>query len=187
MVIPLIFIAGTGAIELFSYLNERKSIFRYGLKLLFVFVYLALFIRLLDLYFIHDKFYNSANRLFGYKEMINFVNSQIVDKNEVVISNKYGQPYIYFLFYSKYDPKSYQKVANLTKNPYGDVGEVERIGKIEFRRVNWPSDRFTRNSLFVGDEFELPVIDIVGQENIYFLKEIKYYNGNTAFRIVETR
>jgi len=97
------------------------------------------------------------------------------------------QPYIYFLFYSKYDPKSYQKVANLTKNPYGDVGEVERIGKIEFRRVNWPSDRFTRNSLFVGDEFELPVIDIVGQENIYFLKEIKYFNGHTAFRVVETK
>lgn len=187
MVIPLVFIAGTGVIELFSYLNKRKSILKYGLKLLLAFVYLALFIRLLDLYFVHDKFYNSANRLFGYKEMIGFVNSQIVNKNKVVISNKYGQPYIYFLFYSKYDPKSYQKVSNLTKNPYGDVGEVERIGKIEFRKVNWPTDRFMKNSLFVGDEFELPIIDIVGQENIYFLKEIKYYNRNTAFRIVETK
>jgi len=187
MVIPLVFIAGTGVMVLFSFLNRTKVVFRYGLKLLLIFVYLALFIRLWDLYFAHDKFYNSADRLFGYKEMYDFINPRISDKDKVVITNKYGQPYIYYLFYSKYDPKSYQKIANLTNNPYGDVGEVERIGKIEFREINWPGDRFTKNSLFVGDEFELPITDIVGQENIYFLKEIKYFNGHTAFRIVETK
>lgn len=187
MVIPLIFITGTGVVELFSCLNERRKFFRLGFKFLFIFIYFVLFIRLLDLYFVHDKFYNSANRLFGYKEMINFINTQTGSKDKIVISNIYGQPYIYFLFYSKFDPQTYQKSAKLTENPYGDVGDIERIGRVEFRRIYWPTDRFTKNSLFVGNEFELPMVDIVGQENIYLLKEIKYFNNTVAFRIVETK
>lgn len=186
MVIPLVIITAFGISSCLDLVRKsRRTLFLTGA--IIIFLYGISFVRLLDLYFIHDPKANSKDRLFGYKEMVNYLKPLINQKNKVIITTSYGQPYIFYLFYSKYDPKIYQMQAKLKESPVGDVGEVEKIGKIEFRKIYWPDVRGTGNSLFVGDEFDLPLHDVVGQENISLLKEIKFLNGNIAFRIVETR
>lgn len=184
MVIPLVFIISLGVVYFLSFSKKQNPFIHYSL---FIILYSLFFIRFLDLYFIHNKKITSESRLYGYKEMIDFVKDLVGEKEKVVITTKYGQPYIFWLFYTKYGPKNYQKQAFLKESPYGDVGEVEKIDNLEFRKINWPADRGIKNALFVGDEFELPIQDIVGQENIHFLKEIKFLNGKVAFRIVETK
>jgi len=186
MVIPLIFIIATGILDFAAFLQRQKRIVQYSLFAILFLSYSFFFIRFLDLYFVHDPIFASKDHLYGYKEMVNFVKPLAEAKNKVVITTSYGQPYIFWLFYTKYNPEKYQKAAFLKENPYGDVGEVERLDNIEFRKIYWPADRGIKNSLFVGDEFDLPLQDIVGQPGITFLKEIKFLNGNTAFRIVET-
>ena len=187
MVTPLIYMIALGVCFLLSLLDYRRSFLRYFTYCLLTTVYCLLLIRFLDLYFVHNPIFTAKDRLYGYREVVDSIKPMIESESNVIITTKYGQPYIFYLFYSKFDPAKYQKMAFLEENPYGDVGEVEKMGKIEFRKIYWPDDRAFKNSLFVGDEFDLPLQDIVGQENIAFLKEINYPNGRTAFRIVETR
>lgn len=187
MVIPLIFIVAMGIEGFFGYFRRHAPASLYFLSAVLLLIYSFLFIRFLDLYFVHDSLFSSESHLYGYKEMVSVLAPKVNSKNKVVVTAKYGQPYIFYLFYTQYNPEKYQEIALLKENPYGDVGEVEKIGNVEFRKIYWPDDRRAANSLFVGDEFELPLADIVGQERIDYLKEIKFFNGKTAFRIVETK
>lgn len=186
MIIPLTIIIAVGLKRLFEEV-KKFGIIRHICYGAIAAVYLLLFVRFLDLYFVHDAKYSSQQRLYGYKEAVFYVNKYSVKKNKIIFSNKYGQPYIFYLFYTKYPPGDYQKQAKLKENPYGDVGEVEKLDNIEFKKIYFPSDRSNHNSLFVGDEFDLQTHDIVGQEGIVFVKEIKFPDNKTAFRIVETQ
>ncbi|MBU2577632.1 glycosyltransferase family 39 protein [Patescibacteria group bacterium] len=186
MVIPLTFLAALGVDHFLTFASKSKY-FKLPAYLLLVTCYLLLFFRFLDLYFIHDPKISSDNRLYGYKQAVQYINPLIGQKDKVVFTDIYGQPYIFYLFYSKYDPAKYQKQAFLVENPYGDVGKVERIDNIEFRNIYWPKDRSFNNSLFIGNEFDLPITDVVGQNNITLLKEIEFLDDKTAFRIVETK
>ena len=73
----------------------------------------------------------------------------------------------------------------MIENLYGDVGQVGKIDKIEFREFYWPSARGLKKTLFIGNEYELPLKDIDPDE-ARILEEIKFLNGEVAFRIVET-
>ncbi len=187
MVIPLTFISATGLFWLISFLSARKKIIRLPSYLILLSVYGFLFVRLLDNYFVHDPKVTAENRLFGYREMVAEIAPLVETKNKVVITTKYGQPYIFYLFYTGYNPSKYQKSAQLKENPQGDVGAIEKIDNIEFREVYWPADRGILNSVFVDDEFGLPLNDLIGQDWLTIKKEIKYPNGKIAFRIVETK
>lgn len=187
MVIPLVYITAVGVNQLFKIVKKRRLLIRLLAYCLLLTAYGFLVIRMLDLYFVHDPIFTSKDRLFGYRWVMDNLKQKIDGKNKVIITNKYGQPYIFYLFYSKYDPNKYQKIASLKENPFGDVGEVERIDNIEFKKIYFPDDRAYENSLFIGDEFDLPLKDIVDQKDITLVNEIKFLNGKTAFRIVETK
>lgn len=138
-----------------------------------------------DFYFIHLPKEYSADWLYGYKQVM----QQGLDfskYNKVIFSDKYGQPYIYYLFYSKYPPAKYQAQASLDQSST-DVGTVRKIDNIEFRPIYWPGDRGMTNTLFIGDQFSLPEGDIISEKKAKKLSEIYYLNGSNAFKIVETR
>lgn len=137
-----------------------------------------------DFYFTHLPKEYSADWLYGYKQVMQ-QNMDFSKYDKVIFSDKYGQPYIYYLFYSKYPPAKYQAQANLDQNST-DVGTVRKIDNIEFRPIYWPGDRGIENSLFIGDRFSLPEQDIVSEKKAGKLSEIYYLNGTNAFKIVET-
>lgn len=187
MVIPLVFFIATGILELAALIKQKFPRLISPFYLLLTICYLLLFFRLVDLYFIHDPLFASDNYLYGYKEVMSYV-AAAKNKDKIVITPKYGQPYIFYLFYTGYDPAKYQRVARLKENPFGDVGEVEKLDNIEFRKIYWPADRGIVNSLFIGDEFQLPLKDVVGEENKFVhLKDINFFDSKVAFRVVETK
>lgn len=188
MIIPLCFLTASGIFSLFKWADKRDDFLKWGTDIAVVGLYLIFFARMVDLYFLHDPKFNSEGYLYGYKEAMEYVKKVELSKNKVVISPKFGQPYIFYLFYTKYDPKEYQKIAKLIENPSGDVGEVRTLGKIEFRKIFWPDDRSVPNTVFVGDDFDLPTKDIVGYEDKFIqIKDINLLNNKIAFRIVETK
>ncbi len=187
MVIPLIYITAVGVTSVFVFFEKRKVVIKKIFYFLFFIFYFFMFVRMFDLYFIHDPKITSENRLYGYKQAVSYIGPLVSQKNKVIFSDVYGQPYIFYLFFSKYDPRKYQEQSLLTENPFGDVGKIEKLDNIEFRKIYWPDDRAYSNSLFVGDEFDLPITDVVGQKEITLLENIKFLNGKTAFRIVETK
>ena len=188
LVIPLVFIIATGLESSLVFFSAKNNYLQIAFYFFLTVSYLFLFLRFVDYYMIHDPFYNAQDRLYGYKEAMAYLQSHSQGKDKIIVTTKYGQPYIFYLFYTRYDPARYQKQAHLVENTNGDVGYVERIDNLEFREIYWPADRGIKKALFVGDEFSLPINDLLGYEDRFVIThEIKYPNGNLAFRIVETK
>lgn len=127
--IPLCYFAALGLVYFIKWLQKfgKLKIFIY---ILVTVSYLFSFIYYLDLYFVHMVKKSPQAWLYGYQEAFNYVikNGQ---NHDIYFTPFYGQPYIYYLFYTKYPPQKYQSQANLISNSV-DTGSVLKIDNITF-------------------------------------------------------
>ncbi|MFA5894348.1 MAG: phospholipid carrier-dependent glycosyltransferase [Candidatus Shapirobacteria bacterium] len=122
--IPLMYFAAKGIIFTF---NKIKSIL---IPITIFSAYLVSFIYYQDLYYHHMTKVSPAHLLYGYQEAAKYVIDHGKDK-QVTFTDFYGQPYIYYLFYSKYPPRDYQAQASLTVDGK-DTGKISKIDNIKF-------------------------------------------------------
>lgn len=177
---PFAFFSGVGLYWIFS---KRGWLIKVLISLLII----ANFLVYLDRYFVHAPKEYSQGWLFGYKQVVEFLKTQdLKSYDQVVFDDHYGQPYIYYLFYSHYPPAKFHSQAILDQ-PSVDVGTIRKIDNIKFRPIYWPKDRGTKNSLFVGTKESLPAKHILPFSEFKLLKEIKFLDGQTAFRLVQTQ
>lgn len=185
MVVPLSILIGIGIAATIDKISQRR-------KASFVFYFLLILaygtnlIYFLDQYFIHAPIHNSSTSQDGYREVINATLPLRKDDTKVIFTQSYGQPYIYWLFYSKYDPSKYQKQNHMVDDSFGDVGKVASLDQIEFREIYWPKDRELKKTLYVGNEFDLPYKDITETPGVKIVKEVLFKDGKLAFRVVVT-
>lgn len=148
------------------YQSIKKNVFKFPfLVLSFALCALSL-VYYLHMYFIHGPLETSQDWLYGYKELVEFVGREGNNYQKVIITTNYDQPYIYFLFYQK-----------PLKVLFNDGEFYKGFGNLEFRPINWKEDEKLRNVLLAGTQEEIP-------ENKRVLKEIKFLDGDIAFRIV---
>lgn len=189
LTLPFVVLEGAGLYFLISLLNKRKILFYLGLGVI-IFVIFANVTIYLDRLFIHAPKEYSQFWLYGYKQVLSMARSQdrrSWDKyNKVVMTDKYGQPYIYYLFYTKYNPAKFQAQANLYQKSV-DVGSVKRIDNIEFRSIYWPEERGDRNSLFIGTIEELPDQDTFPFKEFNVVGDVSFLDGLKGFRVVEIK
>jgi len=123
MVIPLSILVALGLSEV---KNEILIIFIF-------FSYLVSGIYYLDSYYIHaPRRYSFAwNR--GFSEIIPFIESQKNNYQNIYLTDKYDQPYILYLFYSKYDPVKIQSQIKLTPPDKFGFSTVAKIDNITFK------------------------------------------------------
>jgi len=187
MAVPLIIILAFGLFEFSRWLNghvARWLVF----PILFTF-YFLLFTYFLDTYFVHVPKHQSELWEYGYKQIVETVFPIQGNYKTVKVQQSFAQPYIYFLFYQKYDPAKYQLQAKLTDSGNkGDVGNVLRLDNIEFAPIDWSVNRGEHGTLFVADPIRIPIEDAKDEKQFRLIKEIKYLNGrDVAFRIIEIR
>jgi len=121
--------------------------------LLIISAYLISFVYYSDLYYNHMIKKSPTEFLYGYKQAAQYVTQNQSKFDQIYFSNFYGQPYIYYLFYSKYPPARYQSQANL--NLTGpDIGRVEKIDNILFKAAQYDSVKDNNRilSVFAHDE-----------------------------------
>lgn len=137
------------------------------------------------LYFLHQYFYNAKThkpwyRNNGFSEMMSIVNKNYDKYDAIVISKFQGGIYPLVLFYSKYNPETYQKEGSLKSSDY------KGFGKFIFVPQDCPSQSknkkmpIFKNTLYI-DKGDCPWGGIL--ENIkidYVYRE----DGTKAFRIV---
>lgn len=181
MVIPFMFIVGFGLNWL---IGVKKWIF-----LPFIFVtYLVGFIYFVDAYFVHLATHNSQLWEYGYKQVVETVTPIQDNFDHIYVQQSYAQPYIFFLFYGKYDPKKYQAESYLSESSSGDVGQVSKLGNISFVPVDWSLIRGEKGTIVIGDTFRIPVVDSKEGPEFHIVKEIPYLNNKElAFRIIEIK
>ncbi|MEK7129536.1 MAG: glycosyltransferase family 39 protein [Patescibacteria group bacterium] len=68
-------------------------------------------------------------------------------------SNNLYQSYMFFLFYSRYDPELYQKEGGTYS---GGFAETHKIGKFEFRPISWEKEQKNGKTLYVGNVTDFP-------------------------------
>lgn len=183
LTIPLIILEGFGFYFLIKKLSaflHSKTFITAAAFLVIVFLNLALWA---DFYFIHLPKEYATDWMYGYKEAVT-QNYDFSKYDKVVMTSEYGQPYIYYLFYTKYPPEKFQSQAVLEKDTI-DVGTVKKIDNIEFRKVNWPSDRGLQNTLIIGTGEEIPEGDIVTEKKSKKLFDLPLTDGTSAIKVVE--
>jgi hypothetical protein len=189
MTIPLILIMSMGLMKIIGQIGRiKKAVLLTVCCLLFAGMYFVNYCYFLDAYFVHLSKHASQLWEYGYKQIVETVTPIQHNYKTVKVQQSYAQPYIYFLFYQKYDPARYQKQAKLTENSSGDVGQVEHLDNIYFSPIDWSVNRGEHGTLFVADTIRIPPEDSKDTTQFKLIKEIKYLNGaDTAFRIIEVK
>jgi 4-amino-4-deoxy-L-arabinose transferase-like glycosyltransferase len=136
MSIPLAFFSGLGAYWIFS--NKKFLI----PKILLAFIIFYSFLTYLHLLFIHYPRKFAADWQDGYKEMVAQVERFQDNYDKVYITNINSLPYIYLLFYQKYDPEKFifQKGTKDSFDKYffiPDDVDIYNKGKILYIAPPW--------------------------------------------------
>lgn len=181
----LISIEALGFIQLLSLLDKSKiPTTKTAFSLFTSFVIttsLGLFFLNYTSYF---RTFNSRFSSYGYEELMNYVQSEKNNYDRIYISRHLNDTkhYVYYLFYTKFDPALYQSKENITvsQNTDGWVN-VERINNIYFvdslPAIKPNSDLAKENLLFISapDDFS---------KKIKGIKTIRDLKNDVLFKAV---
>ena len=190
MVAPLSITLALGADVLFSLSKKLRYYLGYLVVFIFGCLYLFNFFIYLDAYYIHGPVEYARYLMYGYKDVVREVIPIRKNYEKILFSQSYDQPYIYFLFYGVdssdeiYQPQKFVENRSFLPNGYGDVGLVEDFANIEFRSINWPTDKNNDGWLIVGRESDFPLEEIDVSPD-YKVKRFYYPDGSVSFIMVE--
>ena len=169
-------IEGFGGVFLISQLKKIK----WGkfLILFYIFWIITTFYIFWHDYFTHFPVTYSGVFQYGYKQAV--IDAKKIDNNYdlVLFSDHYGRAYVYYLFYSKYNPSDYWKNKVETEDIFGFY-TVKSIGKYVFFRDSdniLPLENKYKKILFVAPPKEMPA-------GVKIIKKIDFINGDTAFEL----
>lgn len=179
-IIPLFqFFTAYGMIYFLSYIQnavKNKKI------IALVFVSMVLVITANFIFFMHNYFFHYAREFsgewqYGYKEVVRFTESVKGNYQNIFFTEKMGRPYIYVLFYGKYDPKVFRENAIIEREALGFVA-VKKFDKYTFTKDPGKYANEKGKNLFVDVPLNIPSDAIVKER-------IKLLNGQDAFVIYE--
>ncbi|MBI3576799.1 glycosyltransferase family 39 protein [Candidatus Gottesmanbacteria bacterium] len=98
------------------------------------------------------------------------------DYDHVIVSNQKNlyQSYMFYLFYSRFDPRMYQQLGGTVSGGYA---ETHTIGKFFFRPIDWTKDSKAERTLLVGNPSEF-------SQRARTLAEFANLDGHVGVRMV---
>ncbi len=137
-----------------------------------VLLYVLSFNLYLHDYHLHYPKDYASSWQYGYKEMVDYVSTVEKKYDYVNVTETYGRPYIYFLFYKKYSPTNYVLTRKVERDWYG-FWYVHGFAKYSFGDKEGPG-----KWLLVRGPKGTP-------GNAKLLKTIHNPNGEVVFEISE--
>lgn len=174
MVIPLTIVSATGFVGVIDLIHK----FKYK-KIVFGFMFLVIswqFARYMHMYYVHMAKEYPYSSQYGVKELINYISEHDGKYQKVLVTDRYDQPYILFLFYTKYDPRTFQNDHQLTQRDQFGFSTVNHFDKYYFASIRFDEARTENpNSLIVGTNEEIPkeaniVKDIYGSNKFLYFR-----------------
>lgn len=139
-------VSGFGAYHIFRYF------FRTKLKIIFTIILSAAFLinvaYFIDLYYWHFNYQRVRFLNYGYKEAVLLTNRHQADK--IYMRGPENFPFIYFLFYNKYDPNKFRsEVKYYTPTSEGfrfvkSFGRYNFVDRIDYSNTN-------KNTIYIDD------------------------------------
>lgn len=185
MFIPILIVVSLGIESLWENIQKFKSYIK-PILIISIFLYLLNYIYFLDQYFIHGPKKNDAWQ-YGYKQIVDKITPIQQTGQKIIVQQSLEHPYIFFLFYQKYDPLEYQQIVKsvFVPNREGkDMGLVSKTNNIQFEDIDWSKDKPLPQTVYV-----MPVYKLDQQSKFYtsyrIVDEVKDLNGFTLFKIVK--
>lgn len=142
-----VLIASYGAYQMFV-LFRKKTIVNYAIKVILISLFLLNVVFFLDIYFVHFNVQRARFWHYGYREAV-----KLTDKYpsyNVVMRGPENFPYIYFLFYEKYNPYQFrQEVIYYPPTSEGfyyvkSFGRYQFLDKIDYSHLS-------KNTIYIDD------------------------------------
>lgn len=174
MVMPLVIISAVGFVSIWKWLNNNLKIVNW---LLIIFMTWQ-FLRYEHMFWTHMSKEYPYSSQYGVKELVEYIKLNNNDNKTVVVTDRYDQPYVLFLFYLGYDPAKFQKDHQLTPRDGYGFSTVRSFANYRFYSIKFQEMKSEYpNSLIVGTPEEIP-----DEANI--IKKIYGTNGYNYFDIV---
>ena len=148
------------AIGVTTFLYWMKSL---AIKKYFKFsiIFAIFFILFLNfLYFYHDYTKHYAKQFsrewqYGYRESIDYVAKNYNNYDEIRVMTALGRPYIYYLFYTKYNPDHFRQTAVVHRDANGFVN-VLAYDKLRFIEKMNTANKSRRKILYISTPDNIP-------------------------------
>ncbi len=132
------------------------------------------FLYYLDMYFVQQNYEFSEYWQYGYEQAVKYTEKVKQKYKKVVVSTKLEQSYMFFLFYTKYDPQKYLSMGGTKSGGFREDRNAFEV--YEFRDINWPSEQRNGDILYVGTLQDMPHGNLLN---------IPYLNGQPAIEIAD--
>lgn len=146
-IVPLfMLIASYGAYKMITVWKENKL--RYAVSGIFILLFIGSVVYFLEYYFVHFNHQRIRFWRYGYREAV-----KLTDKYptyNVVMRGPENFPYIYFLFYEKYDPSQFRKEVIYYPPTSEGFLFVKSFGRYSFvEEIDY--DNLENNSIYIDD------------------------------------
>ncbi|RJQ25261.1 hypothetical protein C4577_06180, partial [Candidatus Parcubacteria bacterium] len=123
-------------------------------------------------------YFHSKDWQYGYEKLIPEIKKIEKNYSKIIVSNKapLDQSYMFFLFYLKYPPSSYQ--IETAESSSGGFRESHKFAKFEFRPINWDNELKDSNVLYIGRPNDF-------SNKVKIIKTIDYLDNSPAIKIVQ--
>lgn len=154
--------------------TQIKYLIFYLCFLFFIFNFLFFFN---NYFFVFPKTQSSSFQ-YALAKTIPYVLENEKSYSKVIFSNtdNFYQSYMFFLFYTKYDPYLYQQEGGTRS---GGFAETHKFGKYEFRPIVWSKEKKIKNTLYIGNPNDF------GEEKAIFSGY--YLNGNIGTKVINIK
>lgn len=129
----------------------------------------------LRMYFLETDREYSQDWQYGYQQAVEYTEAHKGAYERVIVSTKLEQPHMFFLFYTKYDPRTYLAAGGTASGGFLEVRN--HFDKYEFRPIHWQTEKRDGSELYVGTPNEIPAGD--------GLTVVRYLNGDPAMVIAD--
>lgn len=185
LVVPLCIIIALGLIRCFE--TIKPGIYRSLAVVGFVLVVIYSLLNLYSSVIVLNERFRSVYWDYGWQQVVNRLN--ILDqKLPVIIDNVRAEPYSQILFFTAFDPQTYQRdnfevpldqyYTNLERN------KNKIIGRIAVRPIEWKPD-LAKEQYLVADYLGIS-LEQVEKNHLTLIDQINYSDGTPAYRIVKT-
>lgn len=149
-------------------------------------IIIAYFAQYVSLYIRSNDYLVVSDWADGYKQLVSYISLREKKYDKIIISGHYWQPYMYVLFYSKYDPIIFQKKGSTTgfgKYLFGGTSWDKAKGRDELNFVNLKEYANSKNVLVAlsSEEYKDQ------EKNIRKIDTIKNHKGDVVFIIARVK
>ncbi len=184
VIIPYQLISAYGVLIVMKYLQQKaKRVYIPATSSLVFVVIICLIGYLYNYYYVYPYLY-SRDWQYGYKQVVSYIRDNQSKYDQIYMTDKYGQPYMFSLFYLQYDPSKYQtenKVVDFNSDIFVKVTKFDKYNFVDFNKDGYAKiskEIKGKRILLIGKKGDFP-------EEKDFLKKVNFLNGVPAFEIME--